>query len=102
MQHLTPVGLSKDGKTLVLVSDAGEEFTVEVDHRLRTALRGDNARLGQLEMRMESTLRPRDIQARIRAGESAEDVAAAWNLSLPRGNVVAPAARSAALPVTGR
>ncbi|MBO9520499.1 MAG: DUF3071 domain-containing protein [Nocardioidaceae bacterium] len=77
MQHLTPVGLSKDGKTLVLVSDAGEEFAVEVDQRLRTALRGDNARLGQLEMRMESTLRPRDIQARIRAGESAEDVAAA-------------------------
>ena len=77
MQHLTPVGLSKDGKSLVLVSDAGEEFAVPVDHRLRAALRGDHARLGQLEMKMESTLRPRDIQARIRAGESAEDVAAA-------------------------
>lgn len=77
MQELTPVGLSKDGKRLVLVSDSGAEFSVPVDHRLRTALRGDNARLGQLEMRMESALRPRDIQARIRAGESAEDVAAA-------------------------
>ncbi len=77
MQHLTPVGLSEDGENLVLVSDAGEEFTVRVDHRFRTALRGDNARLGQLEMKMESALRPRDIQARIRAGESAEDVAAA-------------------------
>ena len=77
MQHLTPVGLSKDGKRLVLVSDTGEEFAVPVDHRLRAALRGDHARLGQLEMKMESALRPRDIQARIRGGESAEEVAAA-------------------------
>jgi hypothetical protein len=77
MQHLTPVGLSKDGKRLVLVSNSGEEFSVPVDHRLRAALRGDHARLGQLEMKMESALRPRDIQARIRGGESAEDVAAA-------------------------
>jgi Protein of unknown function (DUF3071) len=77
MQHLTPVGLSKDGKRLVLVSDTGEEFAVEVDNKLRAALRGDHARLGQLEMKMESALRPRDIQARIRGGESAEDVAAA-------------------------
>jgi hypothetical protein len=75
MQHLTPVGLSKDGKQLVLVSNAGEEFAVPVDHRLRAALRGDHARLGQLEMKMESALRPRDIQARIRGGESAEEVA---------------------------
>ena len=77
MQHLTPVGLSKDGKRLVLVSDTGEEFAVPVDHKFRAALWGDHARLGQLEMKMESTLRPRDIQARIRGGESAEDVAAA-------------------------
>ena len=77
MQHLTPVGLSKDGKSLVLVSNSGEEFAVPVDHKLRAALRGDHARLGQLEMKMESALRPRDIQARIRGGESAEEVAAA-------------------------
>jgi hypothetical protein len=77
MQHLTPVGLTKDGKQLVLISDTGEEFAVPVDTKLRAALRGDHARLGQLEMKMESALRPRDIQARIRGGESAEDVAAA-------------------------
>lgn len=77
MQHLTPVGLSKDGASLVLLSDTGEEFLVALDRRFRAALRGDNARLGQLEMKMESALRPRDIQARIRAGESAEEVAAA-------------------------
>ena len=77
MQDLTPVGLSKDGRRLLLVSPAGEEFAVPVDARLRSALRGENLRLGQLEMKMESALRPRDIQARIRAGESPEDVATA-------------------------
>jgi len=77
MQDLTPVGLSRDGSRLLLVSPAGEEFAVPVDPRLRSALRGENLRLGQLEIKMESALRPRDIQARIRAGESPEDVAAA-------------------------
>ncbi len=77
MQDLTPVGLDEDGTRLVLVSPSGEEFTVPVDARLRAAMRGDNARHGQLEKKMDSALRPRDIQARIRAGESPEDVAAA-------------------------
>jgi hypothetical protein len=48
-----------------------------VDTRLRAVLRGDDARLGQLEMKMDSALRPRDIQARIRSGETPEQVAAA-------------------------
>jgi len=77
MEELTPVGLSRDGSRLILVNDRGEEYAVPYDHRLRTALKGDTGRFGQLEMKMESTLRPRDIQNRIRAGESAEEVAAA-------------------------
>jgi hypothetical protein len=76
-QGLTLVGLTDDGRTLVLVSDSGQEFTLPADARLRAALRGEHARLGQLEITMESALRPRDIQARIRAGESPESVAAA-------------------------
>jgi len=77
MPHLTLAGLSDDGKRLLLVSDAGVEFTLDADERLRAALRGDHARLGQLEIKMDSTLRPRDIQARIRAGETPEAVAQA-------------------------
>ena len=76
-RDLTLVGLTEDGRRLVLVSDAGEEFTLPADARLRAAMRGEHARLGQLEITMESALRPRDIQARIRAGESPEHVAAA-------------------------
>ena len=77
MAHLTLAGLSDDGKRLLLVSDKGVEFTLDVDQRLRAALRGDRARLGQLEIKMDSALRPRDIQARIRAGETPEAVAQA-------------------------
>ncbi len=82
MQDLTPVGLSQDGKRLILVSATGEEFAVPVDTRLREAMRGKKARPGQLEMKMDSALRPRDIQARIRAGESPEAVAAAAQTSV--------------------
>ncbi|QZY27851.1 septation protein SepH [Nocardioides coralli] len=77
MAHLTLAGISDDGKRLLLVSDKGVEFTLDVDQRLRAALRGEKARLGQLEIKMDSALRPRDIQARIRAGETPEAVAQA-------------------------
>ena len=84
MVHLTLAGLSDDGKRLLLVSDQGVEFTLDADERLRAALRGDHARLGQLEITMDSTLRPRDIQARIRAGESPEAVAQAAQTSVDK------------------
>ena len=82
MVHLRLTGVSEDGRKLLLVSDARVEFTVDVDDRLRDAVSGkgpkrggDQAGTGQLERQMESTLRPRDIQARIRAGETPESVA---------------------------
>jgi hypothetical protein len=81
---LTLVGLTEDKQRLVLVNAAGEEFTLPADARLRAALRGDHARLGQLEITMDSALRPRDIQARIRAGESPEHVAAAAQTTLDK------------------
>ncbi|MFT3872025.1 MAG: septation protein SepH [Nocardioides sp.] len=77
MTHLTLVGLSADKTRLLLVDAAGTEHTLDVDTALRSALRGDRSRLGQLEIDMESALRPRDIQARIRAGETPEVVAQA-------------------------
>jgi len=84
MAHLTLAGLSDDGKRLLLVSDKGVEFTLDIDARLRAALRGDTARLGHLEIKMDSTLRPRDIQARIRSGETPEAVAQAAQTTVDR------------------
>lgn len=77
MAHLTLVGLSADATRLLLVDDRGTEYTLDIDAPLRAALRGDGGRLGQLEIDMDMTLRPRDIQARIRAGETPEAVARA-------------------------
>ncbi len=89
MSHLTLAGVSDDGKRLLLVSDAGAEFTLDIDPSLRAALRGDASRLGQLEIQMDSSLRPRDIQARIRAGESPEAVAQSAQTSLDKVMVYA-------------
>ncbi|MET0525246.1 MAG: septation protein SepH [Nocardioides sp.] len=77
MAHLTLTGVSDDGKRLLLASDKGVEFTLDITPSLRAALSGDTSRIGQLEIQMESALRPRDIQARIRAGETPEAVAQA-------------------------
>lgn len=82
--QLTLAGVSRDGKRLLLVSGSGLEFVLPIDSRLTAALRGETSRLGQLEIPMESTLRPRDIQARIRAGETPEAVALAAQTSVEK------------------
>ncbi len=84
MAHLTLAGASDDGKRLLLLDDRGTEFTLDVTPSLRAALRGDAARLGQLEIPMDSSLRPRDIQAKIRAGWTAEQVAQVAHTSVDR------------------
>ncbi|UYM05265.1 septation protein SepH [Solicola gregarius] len=84
MRDLGLVGLGEDRRHVVLRTATGEEFRLPVDDRLRAAIRGDRARLGQLEIEMDSALRPRDIQARIRRGESTESVAEAANVPVER------------------
>jgi hypothetical protein len=77
MRALRVVGLSEDGKSVICEDVArSERFMVPADERLRAAARGDVTRLGQIEIELESQMRPREIQARIRAGESVEQVAA--------------------------
>jgi hypothetical protein len=77
MRALRVVGLGEDGKIVILESDRGERFQIPADERLRAAARGDITRLGQIAIELESQMRPREIQSRIRAGESVEQVAAA-------------------------
>jgi hypothetical protein len=67
-----------------VATESGEEFMIEADERLRAALRGDLPRLGQLEIEMRTSLTPRDIQARIRAGETLEDVARVAGIPMDR------------------
>jgi hypothetical protein len=80
MRELTVIGLDVDGKRIICEGrDPSDKYSLRVDDRLRAALRGDRARLGQIAMDIEvkGTLRPKDIQARIRAGASVEQVASA-------------------------
>lgn len=82
MPELRVVAVSNDGSRLVLKAADSTEYFLPIDERLRAAVRGDRPRLGQIDV--ESHLRPRDIQARIRAGASAEEVAKLAGISVER------------------
>ena len=85
MRALRVIGLDEDGTSVICEDSAsGERFVLPADERLRAAARGDLTRLGQIEIEVESQMRPREIQARIRAGESVEQVSAASGLSAHR------------------
>ncbi len=59
MRTARPLGLSPDGTSLIVVIEGGEQVAIPADERLRAALRNDRPRMGQLEIDMESALRPR-------------------------------------------
>jgi hypothetical protein len=80
--ELRVVAVSNDGSRLVLKAADSTEYFLPIDERLRAAVRGDRPRLGQIDV--ESHLRPRDIQARIRAGATAEEVAQQAGISVER------------------
>src|SRR4051794_29797971 len=107
MRDLTPVRLTGGGTQLVLVDGEGVEYAVPIArvHRVLGNARGvqeqvesatgtmsatptRGIRKEKVDQRMdekrESALRPRDIQSRIRAGESPEDVAAVAGTSVER------------------
>lgn len=80
MQELRLVGVHEDGEHLLLSSDGGATFRLRIDEALRSAAARP---LGRPSTGGEqSTLSPRDIQARIRSGSSAEEIAAASGLPL--------------------
>jgi hypothetical protein len=85
MQELRLVAVSEDGSYLVLATAGrGTRFTLPVDDRLRAAVRGHFSRLGQFEIEVESPLRPKEIQARIRAGETADEIAESAGIPVER------------------
>ncbi|MGW5517346.1 septation protein SepH [Nocardia africana] len=75
MRELRVIGLTPDSAHIVCVdAETGQKYRLAADEKLRAAARGDLARFGQIEIETEATMRPRDIQARIRAGASVEQV----------------------------
>ncbi|GGQ69520.1 septation protein SepH [Couchioplanes azureus] len=84
MRPVRFVALSEDGQALVLADEVGRLLALPIDERVSGALHHEGGGAGTvattgtaLAVPGESmaTLSPRDIQARIRSGESAEDVA---------------------------
>jgi hypothetical protein len=77
MRPVRFVALSEDGQAMVLADEVGRLLTLPIDDRVSAMLRPDrSATRGDAFATDESpNLAPRDIQARIRSGESAEDVA---------------------------
>src|SRR5262245_47187875 len=81
MRPVRFVALSEDGQALVLADEVGRLLALPIDERVSSAMQvergsGVPAALtvpaGQMDA---NALSPRDIQARIRGGESADDVA---------------------------
>ncbi len=83
MRELAFVGLSDDGTSLVLSSSDGTRYVVPCDERLESAVRRDRSRLGQLEIALDGTT-PKDIQQRVRFGQTPDDIAASSGLPIER------------------
>ncbi|WP_423463953.1 septation protein SepH [Promicromonospora sp. MS192] len=80
MDELELVRLHEDGERLVLVARDGAQSTLPITDALRAAIRGDRPRMESIRAQEESALRPREIQARLRAGETVEQLAEASGL----------------------
>ncbi len=81
MRPVRFVALSEDGQALVLADEVGRLLSLPIDERVTTAIDPDRApapgtvTIATVAYDGSNTLSPRDIQARIRSGESADDVA---------------------------
>jgi hypothetical protein len=82
MDELELVELHEDGEHLVLGGAGGARFVLPISEALRAAVRRDRPHMEHLRAEGERRLTPREIQSRLRAGESVEDVAAAAGLAL--------------------
>lgn len=78
MREITLIGLDVDGKHVICEGgEPADKFLIRVDDRLRAAVRGDRSGLLQKpkDSEVKGVLRPKDIQSRIRAGASVQEVA---------------------------
>jgi Protein of unknown function (DUF3071) len=84
VEQLRLLGVSDDGSRILLEGPDGAPYALALDERVHAALRGDRARLGQLQIELENQLTPREIQARIRAGQTAEEIALSAQVPVDR------------------
>jgi hypothetical protein len=79
------VALSEDGQALILTDEVGRMLSLAIDEVVIAAVRREqNPAQGQFPIEVEASLTPRDIQARIRAGDSPEEVARVANVPVEK------------------
>ncbi|MBX7433891.1 DUF3071 domain-containing protein [Mycobacterium sp. Y57] len=87
MRELKVVGLDVDGTRIICeTGDSAEKFVLRTDDRLRAAVRGDRVGSNQttIDIEVSNVLRPKEIQAKIRAGASVEQIAASAGVAIER------------------
>ena len=85
MRALRVLGMAEDGENLLCEDTVtGEVFSLRSDERLRAAARGELKGAGRRAVETDPQLRPKEIQARIRAGKTVAAVAAEAVTSVSR------------------
>ena len=74
MRELDLDGIHDDGEHLLLVDSDGDRYTLRIDRALRAAVRSDRPALNMIQAADATPLRPKEIQAMLRAGRSAEEI----------------------------
>lgn len=82
MTQLRLVGIHEQGDQLLLSAEDGTTFELPIDEALRAAISRAHFRAHRSDDEAPIQLTPREIQGRIRAGMSAEEVAAESGLAL--------------------
>src|SRR5690625_1848680 len=79
MVELELVGIHDDGEHLIVKDATNRRYRLAITEELRAAVRRDRPQLEQLR---SSTLRPGEIQALIRSGATADEIASQANISI--------------------
>jgi hypothetical protein len=82
MAELELIGLHEDGEHLVLAAADGQRYRLPIDEPLRAAVRRDRPQLEQIRAEQAGVLSPREIQSRVRAGQTAQEIADASGLTV--------------------
>jgi hypothetical protein len=77
MREAKFIGMSADGEAIV-VALSGEHIRIAADDDLRKALAGD----GQMSIPLQARLTPREVQDRIRRGQTAAEIASATGVAI--------------------
>jgi hypothetical protein len=75
LTQLRLIGVHDSGEHLLLSDGDGGRYLLPLDESLKAAARRDRPRLGQLQIEIDGAIRPREVQALMRTGLTAEEIA---------------------------